>query len=71
MIDVTNAQIRRPSELVKSGNKEMIKNMIEKTTPKDFSDDFSVEMGLDISDIILFYCNYGFMLELIEVGGTG
>ncbi len=30
MIDVTNAQIRRPSELVKSGNKEMIKNMIKK-----------------------------------------
>tara|TARA_B100000787_G_scaffold124185_1_gene93536 strand:+ start:153 stop:386 length:234 start_codon:yes stop_codon:yes gene_type:complete len=43
MIDVTNAQIRRPSELVKSGNKEMIKNTIEKTTPKDFSEDCSVE----------------------------
>ena len=43
MIDTNNAQIRRPSELIKGGNKETIKNTIEKTTPKDFSEDCSVE----------------------------
>ena len=42
MIDTTNAQIRRLSEFIK-GYRETIKNTIEKTTPKDFSEDRSVE----------------------------
>ena len=43
MVDTTNAQIRRPSELIK-GYKEKIKNTIEKTTPKDVSDDCLLEI---------------------------
>ena len=43
MVDTTNAQIRRPSELIK-GYKEKIKNTIEKTTPKDVSEDCSLEI---------------------------
>jgi hypothetical protein len=42
MIDTTNAQIRRLSEFIK-GYRATIKNTIEKTTPKDFSEDRSVE----------------------------
>ena len=43
MIDTTNAQIRKLSELIK-GYKEKIKNTIEKTTPKEVSDDFLLEI---------------------------
>ena len=42
MIETNNAQIRRPSELIK-GYIATIKNTIEKTTPKDFSEDCSLE----------------------------
>jgi len=41
--DTINAQIRRPSELTK-GYKPTIKNTIENTIPKDFSEDCSVGM---------------------------
>ena len=39
--DVTNAQIRNPSELV-NGYSAMIKKTIKKTMPKDFGEDRSV-----------------------------
>jgi len=42
MIDMTNAQIRRLEEIIK-GYRATIKKTIEKTTPKDFSEDCSVE----------------------------
>jgi hypothetical protein len=41
MVDTTNAQIRKPSELIK-GYRETIKNTVENITPKDFSEGFSV-----------------------------
>ena len=50
MVDITNAQIRNPSELIK-GYKEMIKNTIEKTIPKDFDEGSSVGILLFILDI--------------------
>ena len=37
--DTMNAQIRKPSELIK-GYSEIIKNTIENTIPKDFSEFF-------------------------------
>jgi hypothetical protein len=48
--DNTIAQIRMPLELVK-GYKATIKKTIEKTKPKDFSEDCSMEILLDISII--------------------
>ena len=50
MIDATNAQIRRPSELIK-GYRATIKNTIEKTMPKDFGEDCSIAIWLVVSDI--------------------
>ena len=50
MIEVTIAQIRGSSELIK-GYKATIKNTIEKTIPKDFSEDCSVEIWVAIFDI--------------------
>ncbi len=64
MIDTTNAQIRRPSEFIK-GYRATIKNTIEKTTPKDFSEDCSVETCLDISVISALHCNYGLFMNIL------
>ena len=50
MIDVTMAQTWRPSELIQ-GYRATIKNTIEKTIPKDFSEDLAVEIWLAIFDI--------------------
>ena len=50
MIDMIKAQIRRLSEFVK-GYRATIKNTTEKTKPKDFSVDCSVEICRDISII--------------------
>ena len=50
MIDTTNAQIRRLSELIK-GYRATIKNTIEKTTPKDFSEDCLIAIWLVVSGI--------------------
>ena len=50
MIDTTNAQIRRPAELI-SGYRATIKNTIEKTMPKDFSEDCSIAIWIVVSDI--------------------
>ena len=58
MIDTTNAQIRRPSEVIK-GYRAIIKNTHENTTPKDFGEDCSVETWLLISDISTLRHNYG------------
>ena len=64
MIDTTNAQIRRPADVSK-GFRATIKNTIEKTTPKDFSEDCSVETCLDISDIGTLHCNYGLFKNIL------
>ena len=50
IVDTTNAQIRKPSELIK-GYMETIKNTIDNKTPKDFSEDISVVVWLVASDI--------------------
>tara|TARA_B100000795_G_C22764388_1_gene425045 strand:+ start:579 stop:788 length:210 start_codon:yes stop_codon:yes gene_type:complete len=50
--DVTNAQIRNPSEVI-NGYSAMIKKTIKKTMPKDFGEDrsASVAVWLVSSDI--------------------
>ena len=50
--EVTNAQIRKPSEVI-NGYSAMIRKTIKKTMPKDFGEDrsVSVEVWLVSSDI--------------------
>ena len=64
MHDTTNAQIRKPSELIK-GYKEKIKNTIEKTTPKEVSDDCLLEIWLVFFRItLLIFVENIILLEL-------
>jgi len=44
--DIVNAQIRKPSELVK-GYKATTKNTIENTMPKDFGEDLFTEVDIN------------------------
>jgi uncharacterized lipoprotein YajG len=51
--DMISAQIRKPSESI-NGYRATIKNTIEKTMPKDFSEDLSVSRVIEEFDMRLF-----------------